>query len=274
MKLHVNILLFALFCIAQQASAGTDYKCMSDCSGRGYTWQYCNGVCSYSNQSPQSPQINWQILDPNTPAKVGESFQKGQEQARQTELQRLQIEEQRIRLERQKRQLEQEKNNPSSDQSAENVSASEAFNIIKDFVTEGSGNNMLRLIRCASVETANGNLHCQSYLYGYVKALRSAQDDSVMKAYVFDTLTSGIEKRKKAGEKITSIESNAIACGKTANLYFLGAPIQESATNQQIVLIVEKYLQGNPEKLHGNAYALSVEALKNAFRQNQNQAAH
>jgi hypothetical protein len=36
------------------AFAGTDYKCMNDCQGRGYLYQYCSERCSY-NDGGDSP---------------------------------------------------------------------------------------------------------------------------------------------------------------------------------------------------------------------------
>lgn len=40
-----------LLVLAGPASAGVDYACLSDCTGRGYLYQYCQQACSFQ-ESP------------------------------------------------------------------------------------------------------------------------------------------------------------------------------------------------------------------------------
>lgn len=42
-----TIVALTLLMASQFALAGTDYKCMSDCSKAGYMYGYCKKACSY-----------------------------------------------------------------------------------------------------------------------------------------------------------------------------------------------------------------------------------
>lgn len=54
-------LLLTLFVISP-AYAGTDYKCVNDCTSKGYQYQYCLELCSY-NTTPQVPQRSTPRID-------------------------------------------------------------------------------------------------------------------------------------------------------------------------------------------------------------------
>lgn len=49
-----SLLLAALFVLLgiNTAAAGTDFACVSDCTARGYLYQYCVANCSYADALP------------------------------------------------------------------------------------------------------------------------------------------------------------------------------------------------------------------------------
>jgi hypothetical protein len=48
---HIGALLFAIAILATPAIAGTDYTCVSDCTAKGYMYNYCTSRCSYDDNS-------------------------------------------------------------------------------------------------------------------------------------------------------------------------------------------------------------------------------
>ena len=51
------MLAISLSFVASPCVAATDYKCVSDCTSRGYQYNYCTAQCSYETPGlPTSPQ--------------------------------------------------------------------------------------------------------------------------------------------------------------------------------------------------------------------------
>jgi hypothetical protein len=52
---YFRLLIFALLLLQTgiaSALAGTDFKCMSDCTQNGYLYNYCQSHCSYDDPIP------------------------------------------------------------------------------------------------------------------------------------------------------------------------------------------------------------------------------
>ncbi len=63
MKTKTRLLLLLTFLFTPAAHANVDYKCQSDCTSRGYTYQYCSQACSYQPQHHGSNFGNLLRLD-------------------------------------------------------------------------------------------------------------------------------------------------------------------------------------------------------------------
>ena len=54
---------FLILFFPMLAFGATDYKCVSDCSNNGYTYQYCSAICTYdTSQSLQLQPVQPQQL--------------------------------------------------------------------------------------------------------------------------------------------------------------------------------------------------------------------
>lgn len=60
MKLATLLILLAA---SSSEAATTDFKCMNDCSQRGYMYTYCHQQCTVQDQQP----YQWQPLQPVAP---------------------------------------------------------------------------------------------------------------------------------------------------------------------------------------------------------------
>jgi hypothetical protein len=101
------LLMFLLGCTCATAYGGTDYKCVSDCSTKGYMYNYCLSACSFDNPYPQPAP---QYAPPPQQKLIGNVFPSAQDrinidqQIRET--QRLQEELNAARLRNQQKQIE------------------------------------------------------------------------------------------------------------------------------------------------------------------------
>lgn len=60
------ILAIAVALLPSKAEASVDYKCQSDCLNQGYSYGYCQSICSYDNapeiKAPRLPQSDYACI--------------------------------------------------------------------------------------------------------------------------------------------------------------------------------------------------------------------
>ncbi len=65
---RIVIAAATLLMLAGSATAGTDYQCLNNCTGRGHVYQYCLSQCSYDDgpmrQQPYRQQNPYQAVPP------------------------------------------------------------------------------------------------------------------------------------------------------------------------------------------------------------------
>ena len=100
------LLTFLLTFTYTTAHAATDFRCVNDCTRRGYMYQFCVQNCSYdSAPAPYSPPPQQQMLTPMDIMRAGEEGRRaGQEAFRQQE----EINAARIRNQQQQFDLQQQ----------------------------------------------------------------------------------------------------------------------------------------------------------------------
>ncbi len=216
-------------------------------------------------------ELNWGILDPNAPAKAGNSvfqgYNEGQEQILRQQRQQLQIEQIRLENERQKillQKLREEKNNQNAIQAnVDNTSKeTQAISASLSFIKESNGINLLQLIE----EFKKGS-DDYIFLVGFIAGINHALSNVNFGASILLIKANPALEKLRDKKKLTKDEEKTIQSARTATFIaptgLLRMPANVSIAQQ--IAIIEKYLNEHPEKLHLSAYLLMTEALIQAF---------